>query len=75
MSEHIVALLIIFMVIVLPLWLLLHYITRWKQTRGLSGEDERSLVELWELADRMEERLHTLEEIIDDREPPRGRRS
>jgi len=59
-------LLIIFLTIVVPLWLLLHYITRWKQSRGLSRDDERMLEELWESAVRMEERIETLERILDD---------
>jgi len=61
-------LLIIFLTIVVPLWLLLHYITRWKQSRGLSRDDEQMLEALWESASRMEERVESLERILDDQE-------
>lgn len=60
---------IVFVTIVLPIWLLLHYITKWKQSRGLSSEDERMLEDLWQSASRMEERIQTLEEILDAKSP------
>lgn len=61
--------LLVFVVIVLPLWLLLHYITRWRQARGLSAEDEQMLVDLWQSARRMEERIESLETILDAQVP------
>jgi len=64
---------IIFLVIVAPIWLVLHYITRWRSTRTLSREDERMLVDLWESAKRMELRIQTLEKIL-DAEAPQWRR-
>ncbi|MCP1728295.1 phage shock protein B [Natronospira proteinivora] len=66
MSEMTFVLAIVFITIVVPLWLLLHYITRWRQSRGLSREDEHMLEELWESAGRMEERIETLERILDE---------
>ena len=39
---------IVFMVVVLPVWLLLHYLTRMKAMRGLNKEDEAALEKLWE---------------------------
>jgi len=65
MSELMVVMMIIFMGLVAPLWLLLHYITQWKQTRGLSKDDEKMLSDLWESAARMEDRMQALEEILD----------
>jgi phage shock protein B len=64
---------IIFLVIVAPIWLVLHYVTRWRSTRTLSREDERMLVDLWESAKRMELRIVTLEKIL-DAEAPQWRR-
>lgn len=61
--------LLLFVVIVLPLWLLLHYITKWRQARGLSSEDEQMLVDLWQSARRMEERIESLETILDAQVP------
>jgi len=60
---------IVFVTIVLPVWLLLHYITKWKQARGLSRDDEGMLEDLWQSATRMEERIQTLEEILDAENP------
>lgn len=60
---------VVFVTIVLPLWLLLHYVTKWKQSRGLSKDDERMLEDLWQSAMRMEERIQTLEEILDAQSP------
>jgi phage shock protein B len=64
---------IIFLVIVAPIWLVLHYVTRWRSSRTLSREDERMLVDLWESAKRMELRIQTLEKIL-DAEAPQWRR-
>ena len=60
---------ILFLVIVAPLWLLLHYLTRWRSTKTLSADNERMLVELWESARRMEDRIATLETILDAEAP------
>lgn len=60
---------IVFVTIVLPIWLVLHYITKWKQSRGLSSDDERMLEDMWQSATRMEERIQTLEEILDAKSP------
>ncbi|MGB1027786.1 MAG: envelope stress response membrane protein PspB, partial [Rhodospirillaceae bacterium] len=48
--------LILFLTIVAPLWILLHYLSRWRAGRGLSADDEKMLGDLWESAGRMEER-------------------
>lgn len=67
--------LILFVVVVVPLWLLLHYATRWKASKTLSTEDEKMLVDLWESASRMEDRINTLETILDQDAPGwRGRK-
>ncbi len=60
---------VIFMVVVLPVWLLLHYLTRMKAMRGLSKEDEAALKKLWEESARMEKRIQSLEIILDNRHP------
>lgn len=53
-------------------WLLLHYITKWKQARGLSIQDEALLDEMHDLARRLDDRLTTIERIIAaDREAAR----
>jgi phage shock protein B len=57
--------LILFLVIVAPVWIISHYVTRWRTAKTLSAEDEKMLAELWELAPRMESRINTLERILD----------
>jgi len=61
--------LIIFVALVLPLFILMHYITRWKESKGLSKEDEKMLEDLWESAQRMDSRINVLETILDDEVP------
>jgi phage shock protein B len=60
---------ILVVVIVVPLALILHYVTRWRETKGLSREDSRLLEELWQDTQRMESRINTLEAILDDEVP------
>jgi len=60
---------VIFMVVVLPVWLLLHYLTRMKEVGGLSAEDENTLEKVWKTTSRLEERIKTLETILDEHHP------
>ncbi len=57
--------LILFMVVVAPLWILFHYITKRKPTKTITNEDENILGELWESAERIESRLNNIERILD----------
>lgn len=60
---------ILFMVVVAPVWILLHYITRWKSTKTISNEDETLLSDLWESAEKIEARLNNIERILDTDAP------
>lgn len=60
---------ILFLTIGLPLWLVLHFVTRWKQSREISRDDEQLLEELWALSQRLDDRIETLERILDDDHP------
>lgn len=60
---------IIFLVVVAPIWIVAHYLARWRRTRKLSAEDERSLGELYETARRMEGRIAALERVLDAEAP------
>ncbi len=62
-------LLVLFLVIVAPIWLILHYATRNSASRRISTKDEAMLEELHEMARKMEDRMHTLERIIDADNP------
>lgn len=69
MNTFVFVLGILALVIVVPLWIFLHYVTRWRESRGLSAEDERMLADLWQTARKMEERVRTLETILDAETP------
>lgn len=56
---------VIFLTVVLPMWLILHYWTRARQDKGLSDEERHSLEEAMALAERLEQRVATLETILD----------
>ena len=61
--------LILFMIIVAPIWVIMHYRTAAKKTVGLSDDDQQSLQELVESAERMEQRIEVLEAILDEETP------
>jgi phage shock protein B len=65
LAELITVAVIVFIAIPAPLFIILHFITKWKQAREISGGDEKMLEDLWQLAQRLEERLETLEVILD----------
>lgn len=60
---------ILLITVVVPLWIIFHYVTKWKTSKGLSPEDEKMLSEIWESANKMEERIVTLERIMDIETP------
>lgn len=60
---------VLFLTIIVPLIVVLHFVTKWKQGREISGDDEKMLEDLYLMSQRMEERLHTLERILDDQLP------
>jgi len=68
-EEIIIAPLIIFMVIVAPIWLVLHYRSKRQVSQGLSEEEYIQLSDLSETADKMADRIKTLEAILDAETP------
>jgi len=50
-------------------WLIFHYVTQWKKNGGLTAEDERLLDDMHDMARRLDERLVTLERILDSQDP------
>lgn len=74
MSEMLSIAFVVFIAIPLPLFIILYFITKWKQTREISGGDEQMIEDLWELSGRLEERMEALETILDD-EIPEGRKN
>lgn len=64
---------ILFLTIALPLFIVMHFVTRWKQSREYSRDDEQMLEDLWLLSQRLEDRLATLERILDHDSRPKRR--
>jgi phage shock protein B len=58
--------LVVFFAIPAPLFIVLHFITKWKQSREISGGDEKMMEDLWRLSLRLEDRLEALETILDN---------
>ena len=50
-------------------WLIFHYVTKWKSSASLTGADEKLLDELHDMARRLDERLCTIERIMDADNP------
>jgi phage shock protein B len=68
-EELIMVPVIIFMLLVAPIWLILHYRSKRQVNQGFSEEEYTQLSELSELADKMTERIKTLEAILDAETP------
>jgi phage shock protein B len=69
LQELLTVALILVIVIPAPLFIVLHFITKWKQTREISGEDEQMIEDLWMSSQRTDERIEVLEKILDDELP------
>jgi phage shock protein B len=50
-------------------WVLFHYITKWKTAKTITTQDEDLLDELYELARRLDERMMTIERIVQAENP------
>ncbi len=68
-AEVLMAPIIVFMVVVAPLWLILHYRSKKQVSQGLSEHEHRQLLELAQKADKMAERVETLEALLDQEAP------
>jgi phage shock protein B len=62
-------LIIIFMTVVLPIVIIMHYVTKWKATKGLSNDEQKLLEDLWKDGQAMQSRLNALETILDAENP------
>jgi phage shock protein B len=60
---------ILLLTVCFPIWIVFHYITKMKTAKGLTPEDEKMLSEVWESTNRMEDRIKTLERILDIEAP------
>jgi len=60
---------IIFMVVIAPLFVIMHYTTKWKATKGLSDDEHQMLEDLWKQSQAMQSRVNALETILDSEVP------
>jgi phage shock protein B len=65
----IIAPIILFMIFVAPIWLILHYRSKKQVNQGLTAEEYRSMQELADTAEKMADRIQTLEAILDAEAP------
>lgn len=73
MSETVVGLIfvpiIVFMVLVAPIWLILHYRSKNQLGQGLTERETFELERLADKAEKMSQRILTLEKILDSESP------
>jgi phage shock protein B len=60
---------ILFMVVVAPIWISLHYRSVSRSSRSLTDEDRESVEHMLETVDRLTDRIATLESILDADHP------
>ena len=64
MDEFLAPVLVCAILFVALPWVILHYITKWKQAPKITQEDENLLDEMFNLARRLEDRVNTVERIV-----------
>jgi phage shock protein B len=69
MTTALFVLTIIFMTVVVPLFVIMHYTTKWKATKGLSDDEHQMLEDLWKESQAMQSRVNALETILDSQVP------
>ena len=57
---------IIALTVVAPIWIVSHYVTKWRLAKGITTGDAETLEDLWKIAQGMENRIETLESILDE---------
>ena len=65
---------VLLLTVVAPTWIVFHYITKWKEMKSFTPEDEASIGDTRGVAERLENRIRTLERILDDDVPNWRRR-
>lgn len=69
MEDVLLPVLIVGMLFIGLPWIILHYTTRWKTQGGLTEADENLLDELHDLARRLDDRMCTIERIVQAENP------
>jgi phage shock protein B len=60
---------IIFLTVVMPIVVIMHYMTKWKAIKGLSDDEHKMLEDLWNESQGMQSRVNALETILDSEVP------
>jgi len=60
---------ILFLTIVAPMWITMHYRSVNRSSRSLNREDRESIEHMLETVDKLSERIISLETILDDDHP------
>ena len=60
---------VLFMVVVMPIWLVMHYKSKGQTGRGLNDDDQAVLDDLLRTLDSLGDRMEALESILEDRNP------
>ena len=55
----------VFLLVIVPLWIIVHYVTRWRLAKSMTSDDEDRLTKIWRMAERMEERIDVIERILE----------
>lgn len=60
---------VIFLTVVAPIWIIMHYRSKARISSDLSAGERRDLEEMVDLANRMTRRIEALESILDEETP------
>lgn len=60
---------VVFLVIVAPIWIIVHYRSKTRTADGLTERERAELDEMIEVANKMAARIETLESILDVESP------
>ena len=60
---------ILFLTVVAPIWITMHYRSVNRSSRSLNEEDRQSIEQMLETVDKLTDRIGTLESILDDDHP------
>jgi len=66
MQEVIMVPSVLFLTIVAPIWLILHYRYKSKMSKGMSDEELSDVEHMLETLDKLIDRVEALEEILDE---------
>jgi phage shock protein B len=69
MEDVLVPVLVVGMLFIGLPWIVFHYITKWKQAKTLTVDDENLLDDMHDTARRLEERVITIERILTAENP------